>query len=291
MVWKNGLKTQSKRHIISWGFSMQVLLVNNRFKESTKLMAEEIAFKLKELEADVIIDNGAADISNQIPDQLDLIIVLGGDGTILRASRQYALKQTPILGINMGTVGFLSHLEVAELNGYLENLLAGNYILDKRMILEAEIMVNGQFITSIHCLNEVVIKARNLHMISFDIFIDDQKLQTSKGDGVIFATPTGSTAYNLSAGGPVVDPSMNAFVITPVSAYKRNTPSIVISGDKIITVVPVNCSGAIIGMDGQIEYEFQSNYQIRIKQAKTTLNLVNVKQQQYFPCIDSKSGR
>ncbi|NLF44947.1 MAG: hypothetical protein GX581_02620, partial [Syntrophomonadaceae bacterium] len=98
---------------------MQVLLVNNRFKESTKLMAEEIAFKLKELEADVIIDNGAVDISNQIPEQLDLIIVLGGDGTILRASRQYALKQTPVLGINMGTVGFLSHLEVAELNGYL----------------------------------------------------------------------------------------------------------------------------------------------------------------------------
>ncbi|NLF44944.1 MAG: NAD(+)/NADH kinase, partial [Syntrophomonadaceae bacterium] len=179
----------------------------------------------------------------------------------------------------------------AELNGYLENLLTGNYILDKRMILEAEIMENGQFITSVHCLNEVVIKAKSLHMISFDIFIDDQKLQTSKGDGVIFATPTGSTAYNLSAGGPVVDPSMNAFVITPVSAYKRNTPSIVISGDKIITVVPVNCSGAIIGMDGQIEYEFQSNYQIRIKQAKTTLNLVNVKQQQFFPCIDSKSGR
>lgn len=270
---------------------MQVLLVNNRYKESTKLMAEEIAFKLKELEADVIIDNGVTDISNQIPDKLDLIIVLGGDGTILRASRQYALKQTPVLGINMGTVGFLSHLEVAELNGYLANLLTGNYTLDKRMILEAEIMENGQFITSIHCLNEVVIKAKSLHMISFDIFIDDQKLQTSKGDGVIFATPTGSTAYNLSAGGPVVDPSMNAFVITPVSAYKRNTPSIVISGDRIITVVPVNCSGAIIGMDGQIEYEFQSNYQIRIKKAKTTLNLVNVKQQQFFPCIDSKSGR
>lgn len=270
---------------------MRVLLVNNPFKESTKYMAKKIAFRLAELKAEVIIDDGSVDISSQIPDKLDLIIVLGGDGTILRASRQYALKQTPVLGVNMGTVGFLSHLELTELDDYLENLLSGKYSLDQRMILEVDILENNQLVTSIHCLNEVVIKASSLHMISFNIFIDNQQLQTSKGDGVIFATPTGSTAYNLSAGGPVLDPKMIAFVITPVSAYKRNTPSIVVSADKIITVVPVNCSGAIIGMDGQIEYEFKTDYQIRIKQADITLNLITLKPQSFFQRIDKKLGR
>ena len=136
-------------------------------------MAEEIAARLRELKADVLIDNGAMDISSQLPDKLDLIIVLGGDGTILRAARQYALKQTPVLGVNMGTVGFLSHIEVAELKGYLEKLIGGKYVLDKRMILEADILENDHLVASVHCLNEVVIKANDLHMISFDIFIDD----------------------------------------------------------------------------------------------------------------------
>ncbi len=270
---------------------MQVLLVNNRFKESTEFMAEEIAARLRELKADVLIDNGATDISSQLPDKLDLIIVLGGDGTILRAARQYALKQTPVLGVNMGTVGFLSHIEVAELNGYLEKLIGGKYVLDKRMILEVDILEKDHLIASVHCLNEVVIKANDLHMISFNIFIDEQKLNTSKGDGVIFSTPTGSTAYSLSAGGPVIDPSMKAFVITPIAANKLNTPSIVVNSEKMITVTPVNCSGAIIGMDGQVSYNFKKDYRIKIKQAEITLNLVNFKRQQFFEYIDHKLGR
>ncbi|HNX28315.1 MAG TPA: NAD(+)/NADH kinase [Syntrophomonadaceae bacterium] len=270
---------------------MQVLLVNNHYKESTEFMAEKIAVRLRELKADVLIDNGSTDLSSQIPDKLDLIIVLGGDGTILRASRQYALKQTPVLGINMGTVGFLSHIEAAELNGYLEALINGKYTLDKRMISEVDIVENDHLIASVHCLNEVAIKAKELHMISFDINIDEQKLNTIKGDGVIIATPTGSTAYNLSAGGPVLDPDMKAFIITPVAAYKLNTPSIVVSADKIITVTPIKCAGAIIGMDGQVVYDFKENYRIIIKQANITLNLVNFKKHQFFYKVDNKSGR
>lgn len=270
---------------------MQVLLVSNRFNEATQHMAEKIADKLKAFEVTVVIDNGLNELNGQLLEKTDLIIVLGGDGTILRASRQYALKELPVLGINMGTIGFLSHIEVNEFDSYLEMLINGEYTLDKRMILEVIIMKENQPISSVNCLNEIVIRAKTPHMISFDISIDEQKLETFKGDGMIIATPTGSTAYSLSAGGPVVDPDLQAFIITHIASHKLNKPSMLVASNKIITIAPVNCSGALIAMDGQVAYDFAPDYRIIIKPADITLNMINFKKPHFFCNVNNKLGR
>lgn len=270
---------------------MQVLLINNRYNAATEHIAAEITAKLKAFDVTVLIDNGLKDLTGQIPDKLDLIIVLGGDGTVLRASRQYALKQTPVLGINMGTIGFLSHIEVGEFDSYLKRLISGEYFLDKRMILEVNIIRENHLVASVNCLNEVVIRAKTLHMISFAINIDEQKLETFKGDGLIIATPTGSTAYSLSAGGPVVDPDLEAFIVTPIASHKLNKPSMLVSPNKIITLTPVSCTGAIIGMDGQVSYDFDPSYKLSIRRADITLNLINFKKHLFFQNVNNKLGR
>lgn len=270
---------------------MQILLVSNRFNKATEHMAEIIAEKLGAYEVKVIIDNGHLDLSGPTLKETDLIIVLGGDGTILRASRQYALEQIPVLGINMGTVGFLSHIEIGEFDSYLEMLINGGYSLDKRMILQVALWQGNRLVRSVYCLNEVVVRSKTSHMISLDISIDEQRLNTFKGDGVIIATPTGSTAYSLSAGGPVVDPELQAYIITYIAPHKLGSPGIVAAPNKTITLTPVNCAGAFIAMDGQVAYDFAPDNRIIIKSADVTFNMINFKKPLFFHNVGNKLGR
>ncbi len=271
---------------------MKTLLVNNKkYRESTHYMTTEISEKLEARGIEVLVDDGTKKVSDQ---DIANIIVLGGDGTMLRAARTYGQGDVPILGINMGTVGFLSNIEINEVDEYLDRFLQSDYTIDTMMMLEVNIYENDTIINTSHCLNEVIIKSKVPRMVTLNYRINGQPCVPYKGDGLIFATPAGSTAYSLSAGGPIVDPELEAILITPVAPYTffafGQKPA-VISARKVIKVNPPYGKDIIISLDGQVIMDFMNNYSIEIKRASKGLRLVNLKKVPFFATINKRLKR
>lgn len=267
---------------------MKVLLVNNKYKEPTEIMARSIAADLQKKGLDVAIDNGVA-----IPQayETDLIIVLGGDGTILRAARQYASEGIPVLGVNMGTVGFLSNIELNELDNFVELLISGDYSLDERMMLEVEVLQRKKVLKKVLCLNEITLKSVSARMISLPIEIDGEISGTYRGDGLIVSTPTGSTAYSLSSGGPIVDPRLEAIIITPIASHVISRRPMVLAADKTITFSSSYLKEAFICVDGQVRISLENDSLIKIKRSEHHFKLVNLKRETFFSVIDTKLRR
>ncbi len=264
---------------------MKILLVNNRYKEPTVEMARRLAGKLKALNIEVEIE-GESPGGEQ-----DLIIVLGGDGTILRTARDYASRNLPVLGVNMGTVGFLSNIEAQELDYYLERLVSGDYAIDERMLLNIDLYEKDQIAEKFYCLNELVVRAAAPRMVSFNLAVDGQKLGEYRGDGLIIASPTGSTAYSLSAGGPICDPEMDAFIITPIAPHFICQRPMALSSRRMLELTPLDCQDAIICIDGQIRRDFKALNAIKISRAEFKLNLVDLKGAGFFNNMGNRLQR
>lgn len=265
---------------------MKILLVNNRYREETWVMAEKLARDLSTLGVEVEME-----CETKEPGSADVIMVLGGDGTILRAARQYGMDGVPLLGVNMGTLGFLSNLKDSELEQYLQKLIQGDYIIEERMLLEARILEEEQLIRKVYCLNEVVVRSRTPRMIIFEIVVSGQLMGRYRGDGVIMATPTGSTAYSLSAGGPICDPALEAFVITPLAMHNVIKRPMVIHTDNQIVINPVECEEAVISLDGQIKMDFKSNCKIQVVKADRKLKLVQLHPTPFFGTLEQRLRR
>lgn len=265
---------------------MKVLLVNNRLKESTEIMAKNIADTLIKRNISVVIDKDKGYVND-----VDLVIVLGGDGTILRAARQYAYEKIPILGVNMGTVGFLSTIELNEFYHYLDRIIQGDYLLDDRMLLEVSIYKDNELLENTICLNEVVIKSQNHKMITFNLEIGGDKQNEYKGDGLLIATPTGSTAYSLSCGGPIADPDLDAFIVTPIAPHLITEKPLVLSPTKDIIIYNFTSGSALISMDGQIALDIEANFTIHIKKSKEKVFLVDLKKKPFFSNLEARLGR
>lgn len=172
-------------------------------------------------------------IKNSIPDDIDAVIVIGGDGSLIEAARALQKHDTPILGINMGTLGYLTEVEISDIEDAVEKIISEEYQLETRMMLE------GTFDNGLKdiCLNDIIVSRKGaLRVIHFDLFVNGELLNSYKADGVIISTPTGSTAYNLSAGGPIVEPTASMIVITPICSHALNTSSIVLSADDEIVI-------------------------------------------------------
>lgn len=271
---------------------MKILLVNNnKYREDNNYMTEQISARLAARGVDVLVDDGSKEVAVQ---GLDRIIVLGGDGTMLRAARSYGQAGIPILGVNMGTVGFLSSMEIYEFDDYLEKYLGGDYSLDTRMMLQVQVYDNAELIRTAYCLNELIIKSSVPKIATINYCIGEHVCTTYKGDGLIMATPAGSTAYSLSAGGPIVDPELEVILITPISGYTFfafGQKPVVISADKNITINPPTDSDLVISLDGQILFNFEKNHTIQIQKANKGLQLVNVKQTPFFANLNRKLKR
>jgi len=265
---------------------LKILLVNNRYREETWIMAEKLAGDLTSLGVDVEMECEA-----ESPGSADIIMVLGGDGTILRAARQYGMDGVPLLGINMGTLGFLSNLKDSELEQYLQKLIKGDYIIDERMLLEARVYDEGNLTRTVYCLNEVVVRSRTPRMIIFEIIVSGQLMGRYRGDGVILATPTGSTAYSLSAGGPICDPALEAFVITPLAMHNVIKRPMVIHADNEIVINPVESDEAVISLDGQIKMDFKPGYKIQVVKADRKLKLVHLRPTPFFGTLEQRLRR
>lgn len=268
---------------------MKILVVNNKLIEKSLLMAEIVAKKLQAMGVEAVISDVVSSLHCDAA--IELLIVLGGDGTLIRAAHQYADLNIPILGVNMGTVGFLSSIEIDELESSLEKLVRQEYSLDERMLLEIEIYKDERHIDTFHSLNEITLKAANERMLNLDIEIAGQSHGTFRGDGIIVATPTGSTAYSLSAGGPVTDPELEVFIITPIAAYHLYRRPLVIDAGKEISIYPQAGNSVTIIIDGQVKSELNENYIIRIKKAEQKVKLLRFQETMFFHTIIHKLWR
>lgn len=250
-------------------------------------MAEKLAVQLKSLGASVDLECE----TQAEPESFDLLVVLGGDGTILRAARQYAMDGVPLLGINMGTLGFLSNLKVAGLENCLQELIDGQYNLDERMLLEASIYEGDTVRKTVYCLNEVAVRSQTARMISCEVMVSDQVLGIYRGDGVLVATPTGSTAYSLSAGGPICDPALEAFVLTPLASHNLSKRPLIIDAKNELVIKPIECNETIISLDGQVKIAFEPSFTIRVRKADRKLKLVQLHPAPFFATLNERIGR
>lgn len=202
----------------------------------------------------------------------DVVVALGGDGTILRAARLAHDAEVPLLGINVGRLGFLSTIDASRLESALEALATGTYAIEKRMMLEGSFGNNA----SAHALNEFVVeKATPSRVIGIRVSVDSDVIATYTADGFIVATPTGSTAYSLSAGGPVLEPSIDAIVLTPVSAHSPLWRSIVVEPERSVSLDIVDGTAAF-SADGQPLATLETGQGAKVRRAERPLQLVNL---------------
>lgn len=267
---------------------MRLMLVNNRRLNSTVEMGERLAVALHHLGAEVLIDSGGAEIA---PQPCDAIIVLGGDGTMIRAARQYADREVPVLGVNMGTVGFLSNIRADELEQYLDRFLSGDFSLEERMLQEISLTQGDTAICKLLSLNEVSIKSKGARLITLDVKVEGHRHGVYRGDGLIVATPSGSTAYSLSCGGPIVDPGLDAFVLTPITSYLLNKRPLVIAAEKQIDVYPLDGEEYYVAVDGQMSREISADCSVRIIKSGYRLKLAIMKPRYFFETIMERLQR
>ena len=226
----------------------------------------------------------------QIAAQSDLLLVLGGDGTLLAAARFAAPRCLPILPINMGSLGFLTSFTVDELYPALEETLAGRASKSVRTMLQVELLRTGQIIDTQHVLNDAVInKSALARMIELELSIDHDFVVRYRADGLVVATPTGSTAYSLSAGGPIVHPTVEAFIITPICPHTLTDRPVVVRDSALIEVkFTGTAESVLLTLDGQTGVPLQENDTIRITRSPQCLHLIQPPKKSYFDILRNK---
>lgn len=273
------------------------LIVTNRTKDMDLSVTNKIKEYLEEREALCDIYDAPEEMPEEwIADDLDCAIVLGGDGTILHAITPLVYHDIPILGVNMGTVGFLTSVELEDLEDALTALLEDRYEYDDRIMLEGIVYRNGEQIFKAAGVNDIAISRSGFsRIIRFRIWSNGQLVDSYGADGVVIATPTGSTGYNLSAGGPVVSPCSDVLIITPISPHSLTSRSIVVSGDETV-MLQVERIGqnhmeeAFITVDGQHGTRLKENDRIQIKRAGVKTRLLKVSNTGFFEVLRSKMG-
>ncbi|HAX98386.1 MAG TPA: NAD(+) kinase [Candidatus Atribacteria bacterium] len=217
--------------------------------------------------------------TNQIPDEKpDMVFVLGGDGTFLSASHRYAAKGIPILGIDMGGLGFLTEVSVEALFNAAKAVLEGDYTVEDRMMVDCSIHHTQKGTEQDIALNDVVIyRGPFAQMIRLSTFIDDEYLATFPADGLIIGTPTGSTAYSLSAGGPVIHPTLDLFIITPICAHTLYARSIIVQPNSSIRLILESTKeGTMVTLDGQRGFALDKGDYIEVRKSKLTNHMVKL---------------
>lgn len=227
---------------------------------------------------------------NHLSLDADLIVVLGGDGTMISTARLVGDGDVLVLGINYGSLGYLTDFRIEEMFPALEAIIAGDYEIDRRVMLDAEHWRGADKLIAGRVLNDVVInKAALARIININVNLNALFVNTFRADGLIVATPTGSTAYNLSAGGPIVYPSMNAVVLTPICPFTlTNRPIVVPDGAEIELILDDENEGVVLSLDGQTGYPMIARDRVLIRKSKATFNLVQPANRNYFDVLRDK---
>jgi NAD+ kinase len=222
--------------------------------------------------------------------KFDVIIVLGGDGTLLSTARLASTVQVPIFGVNVGHLGFLTEVETDGLLPALEKLLRGEYELEERMLIEAEVVRQGEIIASYLALNDfVVTRGMFARIIDLSIFIGDQHVTDYAADGIIISTPTGSTAYSLSAGGPIIEPLLESICITPICAHSLSSRSVLARPHSQVSVRLNRArEEAMLTIDGQQGFPLQTGDLVTICKAEHHASLVKLSGRGFFQVLHSR---
>lgn len=247
--------------------------------------------RLKEILTDIPHDHFSSLI--ELGKKADLAIVVGGDGNMLGAARVLSRFDISVIGVNRGNLGFLTDLNPEDFQSRLQEVLAGDYIEEERFLLEAEVHRHGQIKSHNAALNEAVLHPGKIaHMIEFEVYIDDNFAFSQRSDGLIISTPTGSTAYSLSGGGPIVSPSLNALSLVPMFPHTLSCRPLVVDGKRRIKLIvsPDNRGTQEVSCDGQISLPVSPGDEVIIYQSQNVLKLIHPKDYSYYNILRSKLG-
>ncbi len=254
--------------------------VRARFPDRTVLAEEHLAKALGwEVEPDESVGGRA-----------DLVIVLGGDGTLIHGARLVRGRPTPILGVNLGSLGFMTEIPIDDFFSTLEDVFAGQFRTESRLKLLCRLYRKGQIIAEDEVLNDVVINKGALARIAdHEMSIDGQYVTTYKADGVIISTPTGSTAYSLSAGGPIVHPAVDGMIVTPICPHALTQRPLVIPGEKVITLdLTRGVEDVYLTLDGKSGYPMQPNDRVEVMRSPNRVFLIRNPKMGYFSILRQK---
>jgi NAD+ kinase len=226
----------------------------------------------------------------QLAATVDLILVLGGDGTMIATARMMGDAEVPVIGVNYGGLGYLAEFRIEELFSALEAILPGDYKVERRVMLAVELRRGEDLVTQSRVLNDVVInKSALARIIEIEAYLNEQFVNSFRADGLIVSTPTGSTAYNLSAGGPVIYPSMGVVVITPICPFTLSNRPIVVPDDSMIDVrLKTENEEVALTLDGQVGFPLQAGDRVLIRKSQTTFYLVQPANRNYFDVLRDK---
>ena len=222
----------------------------------------------------------------------DMIIAFGGDGTILHLARTVALHSVPVLGVNLGSLGFMSELEVNELDR-LRDLAQGRFTVESRMMLDVSVLRGGKSVYNNIALNDAVISKGSIaRVVRLNIFTEEGQLTKVGGDGIIASTPTGSTGYSMAAGGPIVEPTARNLLLTPICPHSTRSSSYVLSPEHVITVEApdANRKFVYLSVDGGKAFSLKNNDQVRVSTSKYTTRLVRLSKKSFCEILDKKMG-
>lgn len=229
--------------------------------------------------------------SEEMLNWCDTVIAIGGDGSFMNAAKKAVKYNKPILCINAGNLAFMAGLENNELE-LLKNLIDGNYAMDKRMMLDVRVMRDGKLLTRDFCINDVVLaRGTKIKMAQINIDCDGNRINSYRADGVIIATPTGSTAYSLATGGPVVDPTIESIILTPIATHSLFARSIIFRPDNELVLYPEKSSNydeLFLSCDGEESFIIQNDDKIVIRKSKKSAGFIRIKNDDFFNILKIK---
>jgi NAD+ kinase len=261
--------------------------------ESLRSWLEERGRVVELIEPQSLVDG--SDSCSSIPDYsegVDLVVVLGGDGTLLFAARTLGRRGVPLLGVNLGGLGFLTEINLENLYPTLEGVIKGDYPAEERMMLDVVVRRNGRSEARHAVLNDAVInKGALARIMNLRVKVDGKELTTYRADGLIISTPTGSTAYNLSAGGPIVHPAHETIILTPICPFTlTNRPLILPSQALVEAEVDPEASDVILTSDGQVSCPLEPGDWIAVKRSENRITLIKNPYKNYFEILRTKLG-
>ncbi len=276
-------------------------LITNHDKDIDDKMTDRIESIIKKCgkkchvyDKNAKIENGKFTDPDQVPDDTDCVIVLGGDGTLLLAARDLVGLDIPMIGVNFGNLGYLAEAEKPDIEAIINRLVTDDCYIESRIMLVGGLYRDGKLIEKNIALNDIVVgRSGNLRVNDFKIYVDDKLLNQYTADGIIISTPTGSTAYNLSAGGPIVEPTANIIVITPVCPHTLNTRSIVLSAESRIEVEICRDRHGVddekmVSFDGSKNLRLKSNDRIVIEKSDLDTKIVKISKKSFVEILQKK---
>lgn len=272
---------------------MIIAIFPNEEKKSCYAIAKEIIAYLQKNNIEVVAEEEKAkdfnlkSISQVNPDDIKFLITMGGDGTILRIAHKYGDLNAAVLGINIGSLGFMADIPIADIFTSLKELLSGQYVIEKRIMVEGTSPKNEKFFAA----NDVVFhRGNNPSLVDISVYVDSLFLNTFCADGIIIATPNGSTAYSLSAGGPILSPQLEAFVLTQICPHTISNRPLVLTANHEIEVKYSSSYKYPIQVysDGNIHFDMHSNQSFKLKKSNKYFKLVKLKKHDYFSTLRTK---